>query len=66
LSTAVNLTPEQRAAVRRGTMTLSFIHNFGRTVSLDQTINRAVAKFGIDRIVDAVSRAWAASTAPAE
>jgi hypothetical protein len=56
LSTAFTLTPEQWIAVRRGERTLSSIHNARRAAaSLDQTINRAVAKFGIDHIVDAVS-----------
>jgi hypothetical protein len=44
------MTPEERAGVRNGTLTLSAVHNGHRATSPDQTIDRVIDKFGAARV----------------
>jgi len=54
ICTAARLSPEERAALGRGSFSLSSIHNHRRDA--DAEVARIIAKFGADVIMDALDR----------
>ena len=65
LSTARHASAEERQALERGWLTLSWIHNKRRRAPTDAAVERAVKRLGPDRVLRALDRMTASPIPPA-